>query len=59
MLKNAPDGMTQTEINRAFHSHKSSAELERALALLQKRHKVIAEELKTGGGPAILWRLYA
>ncbi len=59
MLRNAPDGMTQTAINRAFHSHKSSAELERAFALLQKRHKVIAEQMETGGGPAILWRLHA
>lgn len=57
MLKTAPDGMTQTAINRAFHSHKSAAELERALALLQKRSKVIPENIETGGGPATRWRL--
>jgi hypothetical protein len=57
MLKTAPDGMTQTAINRAFHSHKSAAELERALALLQKRYKVTPETVETGGGPATLWRL--
>jgi hypothetical protein len=59
MLKNAPEGMTQTAINRAFHSHKPSSELERALALLQKHHKVDAEKRETGGGPAVLWRLHA
>jgi hypothetical protein len=59
MLKNAPEGMTQTAINRAFHSHKPSSELERALALLQKRHKGDAEKRETGGGPAVLWRLHA
>jgi hypothetical protein len=57
MLKSAPDGMTQTVINRAFNSHKSAAELERALALLQKRSKVIPENVETGGGPATRWSL--
>jgi len=59
MLRNAADGMTQTEINRGFGSHKSSAELNRALALLQERHKIKSQKVETGGGPAIRWSLCA
>jgi hypothetical protein len=59
LLRTAPGGMTQTEINRAFHSHKSSAELNRALALLQKNDKIVSVKEETGGGPAIRWKLYA
>ena len=59
MLKNAPDGMTQTGINRAFRSHKSSAELERALAYCRSVAKSIPEQKETGGGPALLWKLNA
>lgn len=58
MLRSAPDGMTQTEINRAFGSHKSSAELNRALTLLQKKNKIAPERAETGGCPAIRWRAY-
>lgn len=57
MLRNTPDGMTQTEINRAFHSHKSDAELARALALLKKKNKVQSQSVDTGGRPAIRWTL--
>jgi hypothetical protein len=57
LLSSAPDGMTQTEINRSFHSHKSSAELSRALALLEKKQKTVSEKVvETGGGPAVRWR---
>ena len=59
MLGNALDGMTQTDINRAFGSHKSSAELNRALALLQERGKIKSQKIETGGGPAIRWSLCA
>ncbi|MGB8477671.1 MAG: DUF3987 domain-containing protein [Acidobacteriaceae bacterium] len=59
MLRNAPGGMTQTEINRGFGSHKLSAELSRALALLQERRKIKSQKIETGGGPATRWSLYA
>jgi hypothetical protein len=59
MLRNAQDGMTQTEINRSFGSHKASAELNRALTLLQKRHKINSQKIETGGGPVTRWSLYA
>ena len=56
MLKNTPDGMAQTAINRAFHSHKPAAELERALAFLQRKRRVSSEQAETGGGPATIWK---
>lgn len=59
MLGNTADGMTQTEINRGFGSHKSSAELNRALALLQESHKIKSRRIETGGGPAVHWSLCA
>jgi hypothetical protein len=57
MLKGAPEGLTQTEINRSFHSHKSTAEMNRALTMLQGKGRVKAERLVTGGGPATRWSL--
>jgi hypothetical protein len=59
MLRNAPDGLTRTEINRGFGSHKPSAELDRALDFLEKRNRITSEKMETGGGPATRWRLYA
>jgi hypothetical protein len=59
LLRRSPDGLSQTEINRSFNSHKPAAELNRALALLQKRGKVSLEKIETGGGPKNLWRLCA
>ena len=59
MLKGAPEGLTQTEINRSFHSHKSTAEMNRALTMLQGKGRVRAERLVTGGGPATRWSLLA
>jgi len=59
MLRTAPDGLTQTQINRSFGSHKPAAELARALALLETRNRIASERIETGGGPATLWKLYA
>jgi hypothetical protein len=59
MLRGAPEGLTQTEINRSFHSHKSTAEMNRALTMLQGKGRVRAERLVTGGGPATRWSLLA
>jgi Protein of unknown function (DUF3987) len=57
MLKNAPQGMTQTEINRSFGSHKSAAEMARALTLLQQKGKLKAEQESTGGAKVTRWSL--
>ena len=59
LLRNAPDGLTRTEINRAFGSHKSSRELDVALSLLEKKHKVWKKEESTGGAPVTRWGAYA
>jgi hypothetical protein len=55
MLTKEPFGMTQTEINRAFHSHKKAAELNRALSLLEKQNKIARERTETGGAPSVRW----
>jgi hypothetical protein len=54
-LKNAPEGMTQTEISRALSGHKSSAEMARALALLQGKGLLKAEQESTGGPKVTRW----
>jgi len=59
MLHKEPDGLTRTEINRMFQSHKSSAELTRALTLLEKRNKILSIKESTGGGPATRWKMCA
>ena len=56
-LGNAPQGLTQTEINRSFGSHKSAAEMARALKLLQTRGLLRMGRESTGGGPATRWSL--
>lgn len=59
LLRNAPLGMTQTEINRSFSGHKSTAEMARALSFLQAKARVQMEKEATGGSPANRWRLCA
>jgi Protein of unknown function (DUF3987) len=59
LLKNAPGGMTQTEINRSFGGHKSTAELSRALSFLRGKGRAELEREVTGGGMATRWRLCA
>jgi hypothetical protein len=59
LLRDSPDGLTQTQISKAFNNHKPAAELSRALGLLEKRHKVTREEIRTDGAPVTRWRLYA
>ena len=55
LLKNAPQGMTQTEISRSFGGHKSAAEMGRALALLQGKGKLQIEQESTGGAKSTRW----
>lgn len=57
LLQGREDGMTQTEMNRAFSGHKASSELKRALALLEGKGKVKAEREATGGGALTRWTL--
>jgi Protein of unknown function (DUF3987) len=55
LLRSATEGMTQTEINRALSGHKSTAEMSRALALLQGKGKLRAEQESTGGPKVTRW----
>jgi hypothetical protein len=55
LLKNAPGGMTQTEIHRALSGHKSSAEMVRALTLLQGKGLLKAQQESTGGPKVTRW----
>jgi hypothetical protein len=57
LLRDAPEGLTQTQISKAFSNHKSAAELSRALSLLEKRRKVTKEVIQTDGAPVTVWRL--
>ena len=59
LLQAAPEGMTQTEMNRSFGGHKSSAELKRALALLEGKGKLRAEKEMTAGPSMTRWTLVA
>jgi hypothetical protein len=56
ILRNAPEGLTRTQINRAFGSHKPARELDVALSLLEKRGKARREEESTGGAPVARWK---
>ena len=56
-LRQRPEGMTGTEINRLFGSNKSSDQLASAFALLRSLGLVEAEEIDTGGRPKKVWRV--
>jgi hypothetical protein len=56
MLRNAEDGLTQTDISAAFGRNKKSEELNRALEALRKRSKITFERKETGGAPATIWK---
>lgn len=55
-LHGRPDGMTRTEIREYFHKHKSSEELDRALALLAEHGLAVRVREPTAGRPADRWR---
>jgi Protein of unknown function (DUF3987) len=55
-LKNAPGGMTQTELNRSFGGHKSTSEMSRALSFLQGKGRV--QMVKEGAGSTLSTRWY-
>jgi hypothetical protein len=56
-LGKAPQGLTQTELNRSFGSHKSASEMARALKLLQAKGLLRMERESTGGSPVTRWSL--
>jgi hypothetical protein len=57
MLRDAPDGLTKTEISAKFGRNKDKKELDRALNVLLKCKRAVPEKVTdTGGGPAELWR---
>ena len=49
--------MDRTQINRLFGSHVPAAQIEAALALLQKAGMVSSEKRETGGRQREVWRL--
>jgi hypothetical protein len=56
VLKASPEGMTRTEISEYFKRNKSSAEIGRALALLQQCGRVrVTRGQSDQGRPAELW----
>ena len=58
-LKNAPAGMSGTEINRLFSSHKKSSELEVTLKQLERLGRVKCESRPTNGATATIWTFVA
>jgi hypothetical protein len=57
LLRSSPNGLTETEVNNHFQKHKKSADIQRALGLLQERGVVRSERRKTEGRPSIVWFL--
>ena len=56
-LKNAPQGLSQTDINYLFGRNLNSARINQAITLLQEHWPIIIESKGTGGRPAIIYRL--
>ena len=59
LLRTSPNGLPQTEFNNHFQRHKKSADIQRALGLLQERGLVRSERRETEGRPRIVWFLVA
>ena len=56
-LRGASDGLTRNELRDLFSRHRSAAELDVALAKLKTLDRVVGTAEKTGGRPAIRYRL--
>jgi hypothetical protein len=54
-LRNAPDGLTQTEIHDLFKRSRKVEEIDRALGVLLELDLVGVEQVETGGRPAKRW----
>lgn len=57
-LEESPEGMSETDIRDLFGRNKSSNEIDRALAALQKASRIKPEVVATGGRPKTIWRRY-
>jgi hypothetical protein len=55
-LREAPAGMTRTELHNAFGRNLPAAKLLEALAKLRDRGDATAEQVQTGGRPAERWK---
>jgi hypothetical protein len=57
-LRQAPDGLTRTELHKLFGSHLSTTDLDRALGLLVRLHLIVKVEAdrEGTGRPAERWR---
>jgi hypothetical protein len=56
LLRGSQEGVTRSELNDHFKRNKSSAEIGRALAVLQSHGLARAEQQVTGGRPAGVWK---
>ena len=56
-LKNAPQGLNQTEINYLFGRNINAARITQAMNLLLKYWPIIIESQNTGGRPATIYKL--
>ena len=54
-LRNAPDGMTRTDISNLFKRHKSAAQIDRMLTSLEKQGLIERREQNTAGRTAEVW----
>ena len=54
-LRKTPEGMTRTEINRAFSNHLKGPQMEEALSILQKAGAIFSIREKTGGADSERW----
>lgn len=55
-LRQAPAGLTRTQIHATFGRHCRAAEINRALETLRAAGRVSVEPQETGGRPAEVWR---
>lgn len=55
-LRNAPDGMTRTEISAALGRNKRASVIAAALEKLTKHSLARCERIKTNGAPREIWR---
>lgn len=54
-LRASPTGLTREEIRELFHRNKASAEIGRALGVLEEYKLATCERVATGGRPAEVW----
>lgn len=55
-LKNAPNGLSQTNIHDLFGRNVSASRIHQAFHLLQRLGVVVSESKRSGGRPMIVWK---